>query len=193
MEVPRLGVQSELHLQACITATATWDLSRVCDIHHRMQRQILSLLSETRHQTHVLIDTSWVHNLLSHSRNSQGKVFKDRPREVDWGCVTRLWVIFLVNGEVNRHQYHQPSGSNWSGVYVPLLTFSTCWGFQYLQSRWKDMTQNIICSLWGGRNGPLSLMGKFLGFLARPSPFVSAFSYFSDSMYSLELREDLGG
>ena len=27
MEVPRLGVKLELHLLACATATATWDLS----------------------------------------------------------------------------------------------------------------------------------------------------------------------
>ena len=30
MEVPRLGVESELQL----LATATWDLSHICDLHH---------------------------------------------------------------------------------------------------------------------------------------------------------------
>ena len=34
MEVPRLGVESELHLPSYATATATRDLSRVCDLHH---------------------------------------------------------------------------------------------------------------------------------------------------------------
>ena len=34
MEVPRLGVKSELQLPATATATATWDLSCVCDLHH---------------------------------------------------------------------------------------------------------------------------------------------------------------
>ena len=33
MEVPRLKVQSELQLPACATATATQNLSRVCDLH----------------------------------------------------------------------------------------------------------------------------------------------------------------
>ena len=33
-EVPRLGVESELQLPAYTTATATWDLSNVCDLHH---------------------------------------------------------------------------------------------------------------------------------------------------------------
>ena len=34
MEVPRLGVQSELQLPSYATATVTQDLSRVCDLHH---------------------------------------------------------------------------------------------------------------------------------------------------------------
>ena len=34
MEVPRLGVKLELRLPAYTTATATWDLSHVCDLHH---------------------------------------------------------------------------------------------------------------------------------------------------------------
>ena len=33
MEVPRLGVESELHLLAYTTATATQDLSCICDLH----------------------------------------------------------------------------------------------------------------------------------------------------------------
>ena len=34
MEVPRLGVQSELQLLACTRATAPPDLSCICDLHH---------------------------------------------------------------------------------------------------------------------------------------------------------------
>jgi len=42
MEVPRLRVKSELHLLAYTTATATPNLSRVCNLHHSsQQRQIL--------------------------------------------------------------------------------------------------------------------------------------------------------
>jgi len=32
MEVPRQGAELELQLTAYTTATATWDLSRVCDL-----------------------------------------------------------------------------------------------------------------------------------------------------------------
>ena len=34
MEVPRLGVRSELQLLATATATATPDPSRICDLHY---------------------------------------------------------------------------------------------------------------------------------------------------------------
>ena len=43
MEVPRLGVQSELQLPAYTAATAMWDPSRVCHLHHSSwQCQILN-------------------------------------------------------------------------------------------------------------------------------------------------------
>ena len=42
MEVPRLGVESELHLLAYATATAIHDPRYVCDLHHSSQQhQIL--------------------------------------------------------------------------------------------------------------------------------------------------------
>ena len=63
MEVPRLGVELELQLPAYATATAMWDPSHICNLQHSSQQcQIVNLLSEARDQTHVLIDTSWVHN-----------------------------------------------------------------------------------------------------------------------------------
>ena len=62
MEVPRLGVESELQLLVYATATATLDLSRVCDLHHSSwKRHTLNPLSEARDWTQVLIDPSWVH------------------------------------------------------------------------------------------------------------------------------------
>ena len=76
MEVPRLGVESELQLPAYATATAMPDQSHVCDLHHSSwHRQILNLLSETRDQTRILMDTSQVLNLLSHNGNSNKIVF----------------------------------------------------------------------------------------------------------------------
>ena len=52
MEVPGL---------AYATATAMWDLSCICDLHHSsQQQQILNPLSKATDGTHVLMDTSRV-------------------------------------------------------------------------------------------------------------------------------------
>ena len=49
MEVPRLGVSSELQLRAYTTATATPDPSRVCDLHHSSwQRLMVNKLIELK-------------------------------------------------------------------------------------------------------------------------------------------------
>ena len=65
MEVPRLGVKLELQLPDYTTATATPDLSHICDRHHgSWQWQILNPLCEARHWTWNLMDTSWVLNRL---------------------------------------------------------------------------------------------------------------------------------
>ena len=65
MEVPRLGVISELQLQACTTATTTVDPS-----HTFWQCQILNSLSKARDQTHILMNTNWVLNQPSHNGNT---------------------------------------------------------------------------------------------------------------------------
>ena len=58
IEVPRLGVESELQQLAYTTATAMLDLSHICDVHHSSwQRWILNPLSEVRDQTHICMDT----------------------------------------------------------------------------------------------------------------------------------------
>lgn len=71
MEVPWLGVESELQLQAYATATAMQDPSCVCDLHHRSwQCQILNPQNTAGDWTCNLIDTRCVRSLLSHSGNS---------------------------------------------------------------------------------------------------------------------------
>ena len=62
LEVPRLGGESELQLPAYITATATQNPSRICDLHHSsQQRQILNTLNKVRDRTCILMDASQVH------------------------------------------------------------------------------------------------------------------------------------
>ena len=77
MEVPRLGMESELQLLAyTTTATATPDLSCICKLCHSLQQcWIPNPLSETRDQTCILMDTSWALNPLSHNGNSQNLIY----------------------------------------------------------------------------------------------------------------------
>ena len=73
----RLRVESELQLPAYTTATAMPDLSHSCNLHHSLwQCQILNILSKARDRTCNLIDTSRVHNLLTHNGNSQTNTFE---------------------------------------------------------------------------------------------------------------------
>ena len=61
MEVPSLGVKSEVQLPAYTTAVATPDPGSVCDLHHSPQQHwILNPLSEARDRTCVLVDTSQI-------------------------------------------------------------------------------------------------------------------------------------
>ena len=62
VEVPRLGVESELQLPAYVTATAMRDLNHVYDLRHSScECQILNPLSKARDQTHILLLPSQVH------------------------------------------------------------------------------------------------------------------------------------
>ena len=70
MEVPKVELESELQLPAYVTAIETQDPSLLCDLCCTLQHQILNPLSEARDQIRILVDTSQILNLLSHSRNS---------------------------------------------------------------------------------------------------------------------------
>ena len=60
-EVPRLGVELELEPPAYTTATATPDLSLVCNLHHSSWQQwILTTLSKARDRTHYLMVPSQI-------------------------------------------------------------------------------------------------------------------------------------
>ena len=61
MKLSRLGVESELQLPTCATATAMPDLSWVCNLHHSSWRRwILHPSSKARDRTCVLMDTGQV-------------------------------------------------------------------------------------------------------------------------------------
>ena len=59
----RLGVKLKLHLPVYTTATATWDPSRVCNLHHSSRQcWIFNTLSKARDRTCVLMDTGQIHS-----------------------------------------------------------------------------------------------------------------------------------
>ena len=60
IEIPRLGVESELQLLAYPTATATPIQTGIDLPHSSQQRWILNPPREARDRTQVLLDTSWV-------------------------------------------------------------------------------------------------------------------------------------
>ena len=61
MEVPRLGFESELQLPAYAIATAAWDLSHICNLHHSSWKfWILNPLGKVRDWTCIIMDTSQI-------------------------------------------------------------------------------------------------------------------------------------
>ena len=91
MEIPRLGVQSELQLLAYATATAKWDLSLVHHIHHSSQQcQILNSLIEARGRTCVLMDASRFVNCWATTRTPCITVSK-------WLYVRKLLLQIIFN------------------------------------------------------------------------------------------------
>ena len=92
MEVPRLGVESELQLPAYAMVTATPGLSQIFDLHQSSwQCQILNSLSRATDRICILMDTSWVHLPQKEFETSQleGRAFKEGENpEWEWG---RVW------------------------------------------------------------------------------------------------------
>ena len=110
MEVPRLGVELEMQLLAYATATATWDLSHVYDLHYSLwQHRILNPLSEAGDRTHILMDCNWIHfrcttmRTPSYSFESLPSVFLFQPaetpvsiscRQVQWSHIPHSFCLF---------------------------------------------------------------------------------------------------
>ena len=75
MDVPKLGVELELQLPVYTTAIATQDPSHVCGLpHSSWQCKILNPLAGARDHTHILMDASWVLNLLGHNGNPPNSI-----------------------------------------------------------------------------------------------------------------------
>ena len=105
MEIPRLGVKPELHLQAC--ATATPDLSHICDLPHSLQQcQILNPLNKIRDGISIPISQTEV-SLWCGSWGTQHHTSRS-PEKVS-----------LTGARVNRHRDLSPS----SGLLRPSVNW----------------------------------------------------------------------
>ena len=102
LEVPRLGVESELQLSAYTTATAMPDLSPTCELHtSSRQRRIPDPLREARDRTHILMDISQVRfccattGTLNHIFFTHSSVSGYLGCFHVWAIVTSLCLIFF--------------------------------------------------------------------------------------------------
>ena len=119
MEVPRLGVQSELQFLTYTTAPAWPDLSCVCDLHQSSwQCQILNPLRGARDWTHILIATSWGHNCEPQQELWQS-IFKlllfHRHWVVSNSCNPKI--IFKGLRNLDLHSHHIFISNRWDQLF----------------------------------------------------------------------------
>ena len=83
------GIESELQLLAYITVTATWDLSCICDLHHRSELQLLAYTTAI-----AIWDPSCICDL--HHRSWQCQILNPLSESRDWTCnlVVPSWICF---------------------------------------------------------------------------------------------------
>ena len=96
MEFPRLGVELELQLPAY--ATATPDLSCICNLYHSSgQCYIFNPLSRARDQTCTLMDTSWVCYHWDTTGTPQRVIFEEelQPQERVFSLINQLIYLFF--------------------------------------------------------------------------------------------------
>ena len=119
MEIPRLGVISELQLPAYAVATAMWDPSCICELHHSLQqRKILNPLSKAGDLICILMDTSQILNPLSHKGSSPPIPFKPIEAVALVNSLSEiLWEILSQN-----HPYKPPQDSESSETEINIVS-----------------------------------------------------------------------
>ena len=115
METLRLGIESKLQMPACAIATATWDPSHVCDLHHssRQHRIADSLSKASGDGTRTPMDTSWIYFCCATTGTPW---FFNFNKYLDWE--RQLWDIqfFLSIFSSIHYQYLTFLPHTWSNV-----------------------------------------------------------------------------
>ena len=148
MEFPRLGVKLELLLPGYTTATATQDLSCICDLHHgSRQSQILNPLRKARDQINILMDPSQVRYRCN---------MKGTPTHLFLKLFLYLFICMCI--KLNTSSY-------WSPVFIFFNSF-------IVLDSWRDLSnQKLQC--WE-LNYLLNISS--MHFLISPSLSLSRFS-----------------
>ena len=123
VQVPGLGVKSELQLPAYTTATATSDPRCIYNLHHSTwQRRILNPLSKARDWTSVLMDTSWVRYLWATMGMPSFICLFLFPLTYMLKSTSCLYKIFRIN-----------LGKNWIYDWTPSITSSAVESPSFIQ------------------------------------------------------------
>ena len=122
MDVPRLGIESELQLPAYTTATTMLGPSHICNLHQSAwQHRILNLLSQARDWTPFLMDTSRIYFCCTMTGTPTPEVF--------------CWVICLETASYlptihsafthKKHSIFSPTcQSAWIKIFISQNSFS---------------------------------------------------------------------
>ena len=93
MEVLSLGIKLEIQLLAYTIASVMWDLSHICDLHHRSwQHQSPDPLSKARDRTSILVDTSRIPFRCATKGTPSTTSSLSSPLLMDPQVVSRSWL-----------------------------------------------------------------------------------------------------
>ena len=138
MKVSRLAAgESEPQLPVYTGARATPDPSLICNLHHSSRlQQILNPLIKARDWTLVLMDTSWVCNLLSHNGKSRSRSLKCKQLDLlGQGQTLPVWPYSKVAC--------WSGGWSWTWHHTKLL-ISTLFNFYFFYPVFRNLWQLCI-------------------------------------------------
>ena len=135
MDVPRLGVESELQLPAYTTATAMQAVSLVCSLHHSSQQcQILYPLSEARDRSCNLMVLSRIRFCRTMTGTPETTINCPESWSQDWNpgeFISRTEAILSCDRKMKQElQQHRGTnrvrGRTSCHLYLLLMTTGNC-------------------------------------------------------------------
>ena len=122
IKVPRLGVQSELQLMATAMQDLNWDLN-----HSSLQYRIPYPVSETRDQTHILMDPSQVYHWATMETPRMWSVLMNAPLNLKKSVFCCCWI------EYSKNVYENKLIDNSIQFIYVLTDFLSAWIVNYWQ------------------------------------------------------------